>query len=62
MTDLDAIITIECDDSATEQDIIAAFQHLIDSGVVWRLQGSYGRAAQGLIEAGLCRRVVNEVS
>lgn len=31
-----------------------AWQALIDSGVVWKLQGWYGRTAAYLIEAGLC--------
>lgn len=30
------------------------FQGMIDSGLVWQLQGSYGRAAVALIEAGIC--------
>lgn len=40
----------ELDEDAT----IEGFQHLIDSGTVWSLQGSYGRTAAALIEAGYC--------
>lgn len=35
-------------------EAIAFFQHLIDSGLAWQLQGSYGRTAAELIEQGLC--------
>ena len=39
-----------------EQETIEGFQALIDSGIVWSLQGSYGRTAARLIEAGYCFR------
>lgn len=42
----------------TEDEVIDAFQHLIDTGVVWTLQGFYGRNAARLIDLGLCHRRV----
>ena len=42
---------IEADDS---DQIIEAWQYLIDTGLCWRLQGSFGRMAQHLIDQGVC--------
>lgn len=44
----------EFDGATTDEQKIEAFQFLIDEGVVWGLQGFYGRTAARLIEAGVC--------
>lgn len=38
----------------TEEEVIDAWQYLIDTGIVWQLQGSMGRMAADLIESGIC--------
>lgn len=55
MTDIDAIMLIEGDDGETtdEETIKAAWQHLVDTGTVWKLHGWYGCTAQRLIDAGI---------
>ena len=37
----------------TEEEVIELFQSLVDNGLVWHLQGHYGRTALQLISAGL---------
>ena len=39
----------------TEDEEIALFQHLIDTGTCWQLQGHYQRLGATLIEAGLIK-------
>lgn len=59
---VDFVIRFEGGDIETEEEIIDGFQHLIDSGTVWGLQGSYGRTAAALIEAGHCVDTHNVIS
>ena len=37
-----------------DEAIVVGFQHLINDGTVWNLQGSYGRTAEILISNGFC--------
>ena len=46
---------IEC---KNEDTIIKAWQHLIDTGLCWSLQGFFGRTATSLIEQGVCKKAV----
>ena len=49
---VDYIIRYEAGE-LTEEDTLALFQHLVETGLAWQLQGHYGRTAQALLEAGL---------
>ena len=40
-------------ESDNEQQQIEAWQHLINSGLAWSLQGCFGRTAQELIKNGI---------
>lgn len=55
MMDVDFIVAFEAGELDKEA-VIAGFQRGIDSGLVWQLQGCYGRTAQSLIEAGYCTK------
>ena len=52
---LDKIIAYEAGE-LDEPRTVELFQELIDTGLAWQLQGSYGRTAQALIKAGVCHR------
>ena len=41
-------------EAESEDQIITAWQHLIDTGMAWSLQGWFGRTARDLIERGIC--------
>ena len=53
---LAAVLLIENPpDDTTEDQYLGAWQYLIDTGVVWFLQGWYGRTAHDFIKAGVLR-------
>ena len=49
---LDQIIRFE-QGELDDAELIALFQTLVDNGLAWKLQGSYGRTAKRLIDAGV---------
>jgi len=40
-------------EAENEQQQLEAWQHLVDTGLAWQLQGYFGRTAQALIDEGL---------
>lgn len=55
MTDYQAVGIAEgFEEADSEEQIVEAWQHLIDTGLAWRLQGWFGRQAQALLDAGIC--------
>jgi len=54
MDNFTAVQIVEGVQYATGDDCLVAWQHLIDTGLAWRLQGWFGRMASELISNGLC--------
>ena len=50
-----AVAIAEGIQDADDDETIDAYQYLVDTGLVWQLQGSFGRVAQHLIDAGLIK-------
>lgn len=40
-------------EAESEDQVLEAWQFLVDSGLAWQLQGFFGRTASALIEQGL---------
>ena len=40
-------------EAESEEQVIEAWQHLVDTGLAWQLQGWFGRTAQQLINEGV---------
>ena len=41
------------EEAKNEEQVIEAWQHLVDTGLAWQLQGWFGRTAKHLIEEGI---------
>lgn len=52
--EVDAIIRYE-NGEMTEGETTELFQHLVNTGLAWQLQGHYGRTASELINQGKVR-------
>jgi hypothetical protein len=54
MTSFDAVGIAEGFIQAeSEEQVIEAWQYLVNTGLAWQLQGWFGRTAQALIEQGI---------
>ena len=54
LSNFDAVMIAEgVEQPESEEQYYAAWQHLVDTGLVWQLQGFFGRTASRLIEMGL---------
>lgn len=60
MTTLEAVEIIEGTEY-DEESFVSAYQALIDSRVVWKLQGSYGLQAAELIRCGACTPTIGSL-
>ena len=53
MKPVDAVMIAEGVIPSTQEELIQAWQMLVDTGMAWKLQGWFGRTAAQLIEEGL---------
>ena len=43
-------------EASSEEEVIEAWQYLVDTGLAWQLQGWFGRTANELIENGIINK------
>lgn len=53
MDDYRAVALAEGFEDGDDDEVIAAWQHLVDTGLAWKLQGYFGRQATALIKQGI---------
>lgn len=57
MDTFDAVMIAEgVQEPESEEQLVEAWQLLIDTGMCWQLQGWFGRQAKALIDAGICHK------
>lgn len=56
--DISAIIAYESGELEPDK-VVELFQYLLDTGMIWHLQGHYQRNAASLLEQGLITRSAN---
>lgn len=59
MNTLKQLMTYEAGELSGD-DTIDLFQEMVNTGLAWTLQGSYGRAARALIDAGIITEPTTE--
>jgi len=53
LSSYDAVGLAEGFVEGTEEEVIEAWQYLVNTGLAWQLQGWFGRTAFDLIDAGI---------
>lgn len=53
MSDYEAVGLAEGFIEGNEEEVISAWQRLVDTGLAWKLQGFFGRTASRLIDEGI---------
>jgi len=53
LSSYDAVGLAEGFVEGTEEEVLEAWQYLVDTGLAWQLQGWFGRTASDLIDAGI---------
>jgi len=48
-----AVALAEGFEDGTHDEVVKAWQHLVDTGLAWQLQGCFGRTASIMIEEGV---------
>ena len=55
MTRYEAVGLAEGFIEGTNEEVINAWQYLVNTGLAWQLQGFFGRTAKALIEEGIIK-------